>query len=291
MAGYLILSDREEIEKELRDLFQNESLYRIEDEMVVGGLIVQGLAQSVPEVQKASEESSGLAPAWMVQNVPRDWMIYFNQGKLEEFCQSAENFFQQAESMDVVDVDFLSRFQQDLIQELGFALKTAGVPLSHLLKGSDSTAEMRKATLSVPNMLKWLREIVQQAMELTGVSRETHDLIPRVLDYIQMNLERHITREELSEHFHLSKSHIARRFREKMGMSISTYINQQRIEKACLLLRESEIAPGAVAVQCGYNDYPYFFRTFKKLMGCSPTEYQMKHKNHQKDKTENPNKV
>ena len=287
MAGYLILSNREGMEKELRDLFQDEPLYRIEDEMVVGALIVQGQAKPVPEVKKASEESAGLAPAWMVQNVPRDWMIYFNQGKLEEFCQSAENFFQQAESMDVIDVDFLSRFQQDLIQELGFALKTAGVPMSHLLKGADCDAEMRKATLSVSNMLNWLRKIVQQAMDLTGVSKETHDLVPRVLDYIQMNLERQITREELSEHFHLSKSHIARRFREKMGMSISTYINQQRIEKACLLLRESEISPGAVAMQCGYNDYPYFFRTFKKLMGCSPTEYQMKQIKHM---TDNPEK-
>ena len=88
------------------------------------------------------------------------------------------------------------------------------------MKGSGSTAEMRKVTLSASNMLKWLREFVQQAMELIGVSRETHDLVLRVLDYIQMNLERYITHEKLSEHFHLSKSHIARRFREKMGDEI-----------------------------------------------------------------------
>ena len=30
-----------------------------------------------------------------------------------------------------------------------------------------------------------------------------------------------------------------------------------------------------VAEQVGFNNYSYFYKTFKKLMGCSPAEYQL----------------
>ena len=43
---------------------------------------------------------------------------------------------------------------------------------------------------------------------------------------------------------------------------------------ACRMLEQSELPPGTVAQRCGFSDYPYFFKTFKRATGLSPTEYR-----------------
>ena len=111
-------------------------------------------------------------------------------------------------------------------------------------------------------------------MVLTGAASENPNIAQSIIQYIQVHLERPISRGDLSQLFHLSQGHIARVFRQETGMSISAYINKQRMEMACRMLEQSELPPGTVAQRCGFSDYPYFFKTFKRATGLSPTEYR-----------------
>ena len=47
-----------------------------------------------------------------------------------------------------------------------------------------------------------------------------------------------------------------------------------RIQRACQLLRHSQLPVGAVAVSVGFEDPFYFSRTFRRETGVSPTEYR-----------------
>ena len=206
--------------------------------------------------------------------MPQNWMIYFNQGGLDDFCRCVHEFFQQAIAANALDRDFLTCFQQDLVQELGFALKSAGVPARRLLHGTQGAEEMREAVRSVPAMEHWVRRVATEAMILTGAASENPDVAQSIIQYIQVNLEHPISRNDLSQLFHLSQGHIARLFRQATGMSVSSYIIQQRMEMACRMLEQSELPPGTVAQRCGFSDYPYFFKQFKRATGRSPTEYR-----------------
>ena len=206
--------------------------------------------------------------------MPQNWMIYFNQGRLDDFCRCVDEFFQQAIAANALDRDFLTSFQQDLVQELGFALKSAGVPARRLLHGARGAEEMREAVRSVSAMEQWVRRVATETMVLTGATSENPDVAQSIIQYIQVNLERPISRNDLSQLFHLSQGHIARLFRQATGMSLSAYITQQRMDMARRLLEQSELPPGTVAQRCGFADYPYFFRTFKRATGLSPTEYR-----------------
>lgn len=207
--------------------------------------------------------------------MPQNWMIFFNQGRLEDFCRCVDEFFQQAMAANALDRDFLAGFQQDLAQELGFALKSAGVPARRLFHGSRGAEEMRDAVRSVPAMERWVRQVAEEAMVLTGAASENPDPAETIVKYIQVNLERPISRADLSKVFHLSQGHIARIFHKKTGMSISEYVTSQRMEMACRMLVQSTLPPGIVAQRCGYGDYPYFYRIFKKTTGLSPSAYRM----------------
>lgn len=206
--------------------------------------------------------------------MPQNWMIYFNQGRLDDFCRCIDEFFQQAIAANTLNRDFLTSFQQDMVQELGFALKSAGVPAHRLLRGLSGAEKMRAATRSVFDMEAWVRTVAEEAMALTGATSETIDVVDAVIQHIHLNISRPISRADLSDLLHLSQGHIARVFRQRMGMSISDYITKQRMDMACLMLTQSNLPPGVVAQRCGFPDYPYFYKTFKKETGLAPSDYQ-----------------
>ena len=62
-------------------------------------------------------------------------------------------------------------------------------------------------------------------------------------------------------------------FREKTGMSPVHYINAIKIERACDMLRSSEIALGSIGESLGFYDAAYFHKVFKRYMGMTPGEY------------------
>lgn len=206
----------------------------------------------------------------------RDWMVYLQYGRLDDFSASIHEIFQERISMGTMNRDFLARFQQDLIQELGKMLKDIGIQEENLLNGSAGMEEMEQALRSVENMEAWVYRAAEKTMKLVGIGDIRRDLAEQIKDYIQVNVLRPVTRETLSEHFHLSGGYIARVFREKMGINITTYINQERISMARRMLEQSDLSLKVISDRCGYSNYQYFFKKFKEYTGMAPTEYREK---------------
>ena len=57
-------------------------------------------------------------------------------------------------------------------------------------------------------------------------------------------------------------------------MTLTKYIEKQRIEKACSLLSTFDMSVSEVAGEVGYLDSNYFSKVFSKQMGLTPTEYK-----------------
>ena len=69
----------------------------------------------------------------------------------------------------------------------------------------------------------------------------------------------------------MSRSHIHRKLTEAVGLSISDYIKQIRLEKARELLIQTNYPIYEIASKVGYADANYFSRSFSKTYGVSPT--------------------
>ena len=65
-------------------------------------------------------------------------------------------------------------------------------------------------------------------------------------------------------------------FREETGRTFSNYILDYRINYASYLLKESSGPIGDIAMECGFNNFSYFIRTFRKHFGVSPRQYRQK---------------
>jgi len=71
--------------------------------------------------------------------------------------------------------------------------------------------------------------------------------------------------------------YLSKMFREVAGRPITQYVTEYRLEKArTMLANDPDAKIVQVAEACGFNDYPYFSKVFKKHYGVSPLEYKEK---------------
>ena len=59
-----------------------------------------------------------------------------------------------------------------------------------------------------------------------------------------------------------------------MRKTYVSFLNEIRVANACKLLRNEDLSVAMVAYECGFNNLSNFNRNFKKVRGCSPTEYR-----------------
>ncbi|MBR2872686.1 MAG: helix-turn-helix transcriptional regulator, partial [Lentisphaeria bacterium] len=57
---------------------------------------------------------------------------------------------------------------------------------------------------------------------------------------------------------------------------IITVLNEIRLKHALALLTQSDLNISVIALECGFNDLSYFYRTFKKKYSFNPGEYKRK---------------
>lgn len=98
--------------------------------------------------------------------------------------------------------------------------------------------------------------------------------VDRAIKFMQQNLSRTVTLDNIAQSVHLSVSFFSRKFKQETGYAPIEYFNHLRIQKACQLLHFSELRINEVASQIGIDDPFYFSRLFKQQMGVSPAKYR-----------------
>lgn len=102
-------------------------------------------------------------------------------------------------------------------------------------------------------------------------------LIARVTAYLGQSYLTFTGLDELSARFFVTKSHLCRLFKRETGLSVITYVNAQRLQRATEELRFTRKSIKRVAVDCGFHSSMYFCRLFRESFGLSPGDYRKKH--------------
>lgn len=71
-----------------------------------------------------------------------------------------------------------------------------------------------------------------------------------------------------------SEVHLRRSFRRDFGTAPVDYARRLKLEKARSLLDNTDYSITQIAEMTGYQDAYYFSSTFRKIVGCTPTEYR-----------------
>lgn len=97
------------------------------------------------------------------------------------------------------------------------------------------------------------------------------------VDYIYSHIKERITIEDLAAHTGLSTSYLSRVFKQNLGVSISDYIREKKIEKATHLLRYSDKAIIDIANYLAFSSQSHFIQVFENFTGMTPKKYRNKY--------------
>ncbi len=98
------------------------------------------------------------------------------------------------------------------------------------------------------------------------------ELARDVMLYIAEHIHEPIALETLSGHFHMSGTVISRRFKQHTGLTIRSYIINERIKLAKKLLHQGKNV-SETCYSSGFYDYANFIRSFTKIVGVSPGKF------------------
>ena len=102
----------------------------------------------------------------------------------------------------------------------------------------------------------------------------SNDLICEILDFIDDNINRKITMDELSGHFYFHKDYIMRLFKKEIHSTISDYINKKRVFQSLKDLQLSKDSILYIGLKHGFSSLEYYSEVFHKVMGVSPVIYR-----------------
>lgn len=98
--------------------------------------------------------------------------------------------------------------------------------------------------------------------------------IKTMLQFIQVHYGEPLTAAEIAGSAAVSESECLRCFRNVIGTTPVQYLNQYRIQRAAELLLSTDCKIMEIGLQCGFQEMGWFARTFRKVKGCTPSEYR-----------------
>jgi len=93
-------------------------------------------------------------------------------------------------------------------------------------------------------------------------------------DYIESHADQELTLHVLARQAGYSDSHLSRKFKEEMGVTIRTYIQYARVERGKVLLITTDNSVAKIALDLHFCSSSHFSDVFREITGQTPSAYR-----------------
>jgi len=124
---------------------------------------------------------------------------------------------------------------------------------------------------------EWIMKLSSELLNLINNRRENEEkhVIQQAKQFIEENLARvDLGLSQISKEVNLSDTYFSQLFKNEVGMGVNAYITQNRIARAQILLKETELTAADISKQIGFMSPGYFGQVFRKVTGITPQEYR-----------------
>ena len=144
------------------------------------------------------------------------------------------------------------------------------------IAGRENTSSLSDEFLAIAAVLNILNHASDQTASTSANPQRKNaaQKLNYITNYISNNFREIDSVAELAKKCYISKSHMCRIFKEQLGVSVSSYINNVKINTARELLISGNMTILEIAVESGFNSTQYFHKIFKAQFGCSPNEFR-----------------
>ncbi|PIE14910.1 MAG: AraC family transcriptional regulator [Rhodobacterales bacterium] len=99
----------------------------------------------------------------------------------------------------------------------------------------------------------------------------------RITRFIADHLDQQLNLSTLAAGLSITPCLFARHFKSSFGQPPYAYVMAQRLERAKVLLRRSDLPIKQVAADCGFSDQAHLTRLFGRAYGAPPARYRREH--------------
>ena len=99
-------------------------------------------------------------------------------------------------------------------------------------------------------------------------------LVKQAITLINYDYTADLNLKTIANKLNVNASYLSTLFKQETKETLTEYVTRKRMEYATLLLNNSDLPISEVAIFCGIEDIQYFSKTFKKVVGHTPSEYK-----------------
>jgi AraC-like DNA-binding protein/quercetin dioxygenase-like cupin family protein len=97
--------------------------------------------------------------------------------------------------------------------------------------------------------------------------------VQNIFNYVEKHYAEEIDIRKVAAITNLSVPSFCNYFKKMMNTTFTDFVNEQRIRKACVLLKQEKTISEA-CFETGFNNVPYFNKVFKVVMKKTPSDYK-----------------
>lgn len=174
---------------------------------------------------------------------------------------------------------FLVNYVKDFYYKLFMELYKTASHLQVYLSDTDGSSETILDYISKSGTLTILNSLLTEKVNLLFLSLESNvqenSTIFLIKAFISKNFQNgNLSVKDISEHVYLSTSYVCTIFKNETGKTLNQYLTEFRIERAKTLLLDPRYKITDISDKVGYSDGNYFGKTFRKMVGLSPSEFR-----------------
>ncbi|MDP4093090.1 MAG: response regulator [Bacillota bacterium] len=133
-------------------------------------------------------------------------------------------------------------------------------------------------SVSTPEKVRqYMRQVMEQVLELRDreSKKQQRDLLNQAIEFIDQHYqEESISLDRVAKKVNISPNYFSAIFSQEVGLTFIEYLTNKRIDGAKHILCHTDKRLGEIAFAVGYKDPHYFSFVFKKVTGCTPSEYR-----------------
>jgi len=197
-------------------------------------------------------------------------------GNHDKIDEAVNHLFNEIEDKSISMKDYQLYFMEitSSVMKLARLFEIASPEI--IPEGSGLLMEFEKFN-SISQARDWIRQLSINLMD--AISRKRRDstqvLYERAMHYLNENYgDQDLNVNKLASHLFISPSYMNLIFKKQSGTTFLKTLTSIRLEKAKLMLLDSNNKIADVAAKVGYPDISYFSYFFKKKTGTSPREYK-----------------
>ncbi len=155
--------------------------------------------------------------------------------------------------------------------------KEMGFEVSQLYTNEDIPYNMMQKYETIMDMKDWILSLYSKLISMLGrvkVEGQCSEITKKAIEFINRNYKKDVSLADVAEFTGVSSSYISRIFKEDCKVGFVEYLNHVRVENAKQFIENGEHKLKEIVNKVGFNNYNYFFKVFKEIVGMTPIEYE-----------------